>query len=136
MFPKNPAGATEDNQMIRIPRSREVKQSWPSSVWTTLVALRFTLGLWKTLHMSDLLLVNGPGTGVPLCLVAWLLNRLKRATGVSDHATKIVFVESICRVKTLSLTGKILVHFTDNVLVQWPELALKYPNVKYIDRFM
>jgi len=130
-------GSHEDQayQVIRIPRSREVKQSWPSSVWTTGVALLFTLGLWKRLNRTDLLLVNGPGTCVPLCLVAWIINKLKRLTRISSHATKIVFVESIARVKTLSLTGKILVHFADHVLVQWPELALKHPTVKYIDRF-
>ena len=29
-------GPYEDSQVMRVPRSREVKQSWTSSVWTTL----------------------------------------------------------------------------------------------------
>ena len=77
-------------------------------------------------------LVNGPGTCIPVCLSAWLFNKLLLK---SSHSSKIVYVESICRVSTLSLSAKILVHFADDILVQWPELAAKYPKSKYIARF-
>jgi beta-1,4-N-acetylglucosaminyltransferase len=48
--------------------------------------------------------------------------------------SKIVFVESICRVKTLSLSGKILLLFADVVLVQWPKLKELYRRTTYIGR--
>ena len=115
-------------EVMRVPRSREVRQSWLSSVWTTIRALLFCLFNYIKLD-CDLLLVNGPGTCVPFCLMAWFMNKVRFSS------TKIVFVESICRVNTLSLTGKILMYFADHILVQWPELALKYPKVKYIARF-
>ena len=40
-------------------------------------------------------------------------------------STKIVFVESVCRVESLSLTGKILLHarIADDIHVQWKQLA-------------
>ena len=35
----------------------------------------------------------------------------------------------------LSLSGKILVHFADQFLVQWPQLAERYPGkARYIGR--
>ena len=65
-----------------------------------------------------------------MTLITWLLS----VSGISH--CKIVFVESLCRVQTLSLTGKILQYFADEVLVQWPDLALKYPRTKYIGKFL
>ena len=121
----------EMNQMAQIeviPRSREVGQTWISTIFTS---LRATLAcaklLWK--YRPKLLLCNGPGTCVPPCLIAWIYNLLflKR--------TKIVFVESICRIKTVSLSGKILCHIADACLVQWPELAEKSNRFTYIARF-
>ncbi len=111
-----------------VPRAREVRQSLLSSVVTTAVAaVSSYLALVRV--APDLVLCNGPGTCVPFCLGAWVNNKL----GISR--TKIVFVESVCRVRTLSLSGKIVAWFADEVLVQWPELAQEYPNVKYIARF-
>lgn len=57
---------------------------------------------------------------------------LFQAFGIAD--TKIVYVESICRVETLSLSAKLLYPFADSLIVQWPELLTKYPRCKYIGR--
>ena len=77
-----------------------------------------------------MILCNGPGTCVPICLGAWFNRKIGLAR------TKMVFVESICRVKTMSLSGRILKHFVDEVLVQWPELAEANPGTKFIARFV
>lgn len=37
--------------------------------------------------------------------------------------TKIVYVESFARVKSLSLTGKLLRPLVDTFVVQWPDAA-------------
>ncbi|XP_037260344.1 UDP-N-acetylglucosamine transferase subunit ALG14 homolog isoform X2 [Falco biarmicus] len=91
-----------------IPRSREVRQSWTSSVVTTLHSMLYSLHLtckWK----PDLV-------------------GMKRAI--------IVYVESICRVETLSLSGKILYYFSDYFIVQWPDLKEKYPKSIYLGRIV
>ena len=116
-------------EIVQIPRSREVKQSLITTAWTTAKSSLFCYRLLLS-RPVDLLLCNGPGTCVPLCLAAWINNRL----GISK--TKIIFVESICRVKSLSLSGTILSYFVSDILVQWPELAQKYPKTKYIARFV
>ncbi|NXU73204.1 ALG14 transferase, partial [Oreotrochilus melanogaster] len=113
----------------RIPRSREVRQSWTTSVVTTLYSILYSLPLIYKLK-PDLILCNGPGTCVPVCISAFLLGLLsmKRAT--------IVYVESICRVETLSLSGKILYYFSDYFIVQWPALKEKYPKSVYLGRIV
>jgi hypothetical protein len=110
-----------------IPRSREVGQSYVTAVWTTLVAFLASFRLLLGAR-PDLLLVNGPGTCLPLCVAAFLL-RLACVL-----RTRVVFVESVCRVETLSLTGKILYHtrLADAVAVQWPQLTAKYPRAEVV----
>ncbi|KAF7243497.1 hypothetical protein EYD10_10246 [Varanus komodoensis] len=113
----------------RIPRSREVHQSWSSSVLTTLQSMLYSLPLAFRLK-PDLVLCNGPGTCVPICISSLLLRMLglKRVT--------IVYVESICRVENLSLSGKILYYFSDYFIVQWPALKEKYPKSLYLGRIV
>ncbi len=47
------------------------------------------------------------------------------------HGCHTIFVESICRVKSISPSGKIISRFTDIFLVQWEELSKKHKMVKY-----
>lgn len=75
-------------------------------------------------------LCNGPGTCVPICVSALLLGIL----GIKKVI--IVYVESICRVETLSLSGKILWHLSDYFIVQWPTLKEKYPKSVYLGRIV
>lgn len=112
-----------------ISRSREVGQSYLTSVLTTLRALASAFGVvWR--HRPELLLVNGPGTCIPICAAALLF----RFFGAG--ATRIVYVESIARVASLSLSGLILYHCraTSAFYVQWPKLQRRYPRALYEGR--
>lgn len=113
----------------RIPRSREVRQSWLSSVFTTLYSMWFSFPLVHRIK-PDLVLCNGPGTCIPICVSALLLGIL----GIKKVI--IVYVESICRVETLSLSGKILWNLSDYFIVQWPTLKEKYPKSVYLGRIV
>ncbi|KAK6484207.1 UDP-N-acetylglucosamine transferase subunit ALG14-like protein [Huso huso] len=113
----------------RIPRSREVQQSWRSSVLTTLYSLLYSVPLVFKLK-PDLVLCNGPGTCVPVCASALFLGFL----GVKK--VLIIYVESICRVETLSLSGKLLYHLSDYFFVQWSTLKEKYPKSTYLGRIV
>lgn len=44
---------------------------------------------------------------------------------------KLIFFESWCRVKDLSLSGKLIRPIADEFVVHWPDLAVKYGGVKY-----
>ncbi|KAL4944233.1 hypothetical protein BDV06DRAFT_187875 [Aspergillus oleicola] len=94
----------------------------------------------------DLILTNGPATAVCVVLAArllrlshWFLSTLfparmryhplsstgarnGKALQAGQFRLRTVFVESWARVKTLSLSGNILLPFADRFLVQWPAL--------------
>ncbi|XP_041824987.1 UDP-N-acetylglucosamine transferase subunit ALG14 homolog [Melanotaenia boesemani] len=126
---KQQSDAESQFTICRIPRSREVHQSWTSSVVSTLNALRFSLPLVFRLR-PDMVLCNGPGTCVPLCVAGLLLGIL------GMKKVLIVYVESICRVETLSLTGRILYLVSDYFFVQWSSLRDKYPKSIFLGRIV
>nr|XP_033327159.1 UDP-N-acetylglucosamine transferase subunit ALG14 homolog [Megalopta genalis] len=105
-----------DYKIIKIQRSREIRQSYFTSIYTTLWATLESIPLLWT-ERPDLLLCNGPGTCVPLCIIMFLFKVF------FVTRTTIVFIESFCRVHTLSLSGKILYYIVDYLLVQWPSLS-------------
>ncbi|MDR2018244.1 MAG: hypothetical protein LBQ00_05150 [Syntrophobacterales bacterium] len=49
---------------------------------------------------------------------------------------KVVYLESFTRIKTLSLTAKIVYHFADLFLVQWEELAAMHEKAQYQGRII
>ncbi|XVF87205.1 hypothetical protein PTKIN_Ptkin18bG0100200 [Pterospermum kingtungense] len=57
-------------EFMQIYRSREVGQSYVTSVWTTLVALVHALRLMIKIR-PQVVLCNGPGTCIPLCVIAF-----------------------------------------------------------------
>ncbi|XP_022179806.1 UDP-N-acetylglucosamine transferase subunit ALG14 homolog [Myzus persicae] len=116
-----------DWSIATIPRSRHVNQSYLTSIFSTVYAIFITVPVVVSFK-PDLVLCNGPGTCVPVCLVAFMMKLFHYAD------TSIIFVESICRVKSLSLTGKFMYFFADLIIVQWPELKQKYgQRVHYLD---
>ncbi|XP_041063494.1 UDP-N-acetylglucosamine transferase subunit ALG14 homolog isoform X1 [Carcharodon carcharias] len=123
-------GNTEPQHTIHwIPRSREVCQSWTTSVVSTIYSLLYSIPLVFQLK-PDVVLCNGPGTCVPLCISALIV----RILGMKK--TLIIYIESICRVETLSLSGKILYHLSDYFFVQWSTLQEKYPKAIYLGRLV
>jgi beta-1,4-N-acetylglucosaminyltransferase len=122
-----------DYGINKIYRSRNVGQSYFSSILTTFIAILNAIPLVIKIK-PKLLLINGPGTCVPICLILYLFSKCLFIL----PKCKIVFIESVCRVKTLSLTGKMLYYLkiADAFLVQWPELKSIYPKSIYIGRLV
>ena len=77
--------------------------------------------LWAVLHsyvliakvMPDLIITNGPGTAVPICWANFVTQRIL----LLNMGAKQIFVESFCRIETLSLTGKLLRPIVDVFIV-------------------
>ncbi|KAM8721681.1 hypothetical protein ACLKA7_007538 [Drosophila subpalustris] len=123
-----------DDPFISVPRSRSVGQKWLSTIFSTLWALLWSFWLiWR--DRPQLVLCNGPGTCVPFGYAAYLCRLLGR---LPTHC-KIVFVESYCRVETLSLSGRLLLPLADIFVVHWPALAARYGhkrNLRYFGRIL
>ena len=116
-----PREALATARWAAIPRAREVGQSFGSSVPSTLRALFACVHLIWT-AAPELVLVNGPGTCVPVAVLARL------------SGSRVIFVESWCRVESLSLTGRIMYWVAHRFVVHWPELARRYPRAEYLGR--
>ena len=112
-----------------IPRARRVGQSWLTTPLTTLYSILRAMTVVCACK-PELVLCNGPGTCIPICFWAFLLKFCFLTN------TKVVYVESVCRVQQLSLSGLLLYYFADGLLVQWPQLKQKYPRTSYLGRLV
>jgi hypothetical protein len=75
--------------------------------------------------IHNFIYIFSTGTCVPICYASFLM----RLFGMQD--THIIFVESFCRVKRLSLTGKLLYPIADRFFVQWEDLSDSYPRAEF-----
>lgn len=111
---------------ITLKRARTVGQLWLLSVVTTLFSIASTFGaLLRHESYPDVLLINGPGTCVPVAYVLFLLKFLGLCR------TRIVYVESLARVSGLSLSGRLVLPVSDRFLVQWESLARQYKRAEF-----
>jgi beta-1,4-N-acetylglucosaminyltransferase len=72
--------------------------------------------------LPDFIITNGPATAVILVFASLILRYFNIKGANSREKCKTVYVESFARVKTLSLSGKLLLRVVDRFLVQWEEL--------------
>jgi beta-1,4-N-acetylglucosaminyltransferase len=103
-------------ELYKIQRSRKVGQNFLFAVYPTFLAFLQCIRIILSIQ-PDLLLVNGPGTCVPV-VFACLLGEF-----FSSRKTAVWFCESFCRTKTPSLTAKLIRPFCDRFFVFWPELV-------------
>lgn len=98
-------------------RSRNVGQSFKSSIITTIISfLHSIIIICKT--RPNLVVTNGPGVALPICYTGYILKHL-----LIIHQFKILFIESYCRTKSISLAGKLIQPIADKFIVLWKELA-------------
>lgn len=115
---------TATTNYISIPRARQVGQNYILSIPTTLYS--FVISAIKLLnHKPDVLLLNGPGTCVPVAYILFFYKFL----GLCK--TKIIYIESLARVSKLSLSGLLLLPISDRFIVQWQNLYHQYNRVEY-----
>jgi len=103
---------------IRVKRSREVGQSYITSILTTFIAfIQSFIAIF--MDTPSIVICNGPGTCIPVLLAVYIIRWLKW----TDIET--VYIESVARVQHLSLSGKIVnkLGLVDRFVVQWPSLS-------------
>ncbi len=102
--------STEKNYFAYSPTNRSLKN-----------LIRNLFLAWQILSKERPQVVLSTGAGV--CVPFFMIARLR--------GIKTVYVESLARINELSLTGRLVYRFTDEFMVQWPELAERYRNAKY-----
>ena len=104
---------------LKIYRARNVGQSFISSIPTTIYSLFQSLFiLLKT--RPNMVVSNGPGVAFPIIFIGYILKVL-----MILYEFKIMFIESYCRSKSISLCGKIVEPFCDRFIVLWKNLETK-----------
>lgn len=83
--------------------------------------VRNTALAWRTLRRRrpDAILSTGAGLAVPFFLVGKLLR------------VRLVYVESVTRTESLSLSGRIVYPLADRFFVQWPRVAERFRRAEY-----
>ncbi|KAL6305061.1 glycosyltransferase family 1 protein [Sparassis latifolia] len=107
---------------VTLPRARRVHQPLLTTPITALRSLAVCVyhttfaPLLPNAISPEVLIVNGPGTCFVLCLATYV----NKFVGLTHPA--LIYVESFARVRTLSLSGKLLRPLVDRFIVQWPDL--------------
>ena len=85
--------------------------------------LRNALLSWSVLRRCrpDVILSTGAGVAVPFLILGKVLG------------CRTVFVESITRIETLSLSARLVLPFLDSLYVHWPQLKARYPQAELIE---
>jgi beta-1,4-N-acetylglucosaminyltransferase len=84
-------------------------------------AIRNALLAWRVLRRRrpDAILSTGAGLAVPFFLVGRLLG------------IRLVYVESVTRTESLSLSGRIVYPLASSFFVQWPAVAERFRRARY-----
>lgn len=113
-------------EYVLLHRARDVGDSLFMSLKNTFKSF---ISTWKSLYnlpeLPAVLVLNGPGTSVPL---AYILFGLKYF-GFCD--TRIIYIESLARVNLLSLSGRLLMPIANRFIVQWERLFVEYKRAEY-----
>ena len=103
------------------PRGKQTKKL-DAILRTILVGIQ---SLWVLLRVRPAAIVStGPAIAVPISIIGKLVG------------VRIIFVETGSRIKSLSLTGRIMYRWADLFFVQWPQLAEKLPRAIYAGRLV
>lgn len=78
-----------------------------------------TLGIMLR-ERPDVIISTGAAAGCLACFIG-------KAAGA-----RVVWIDSITNVEKPSLSGRLVGKIADLFLVQWPEIAQKYPNTEYV----
>jgi beta-1,4-N-acetylglucosaminyltransferase len=128
-------------------RSREVGQSYLTSILSTIWSFFYSVYLvWQS--RPQIILANGPGTCLPICVSAFILKVYFYSISISIFmfmysfskiigrlpATSIFLSESYACVNNPSLTTRLLYPFIDVLFVQWAPLMKKYKKAIYSGR--
>lgn len=120
-------------EVVEVPRARNIHQPLWSTPLSALICLKACFSVLyphgEFIGFPDLILTNGPGTGV-IVVMASLVLKVLGVSGTRDKMSTI-YVESWARVSTLSLSGRLLLYNVNRFFVQWDGLKGKGGRAEY-----
>jgi beta-1,4-N-acetylglucosaminyltransferase len=121
---RSDASSSSSYDIRTVPRARRIHQSILTAPISCLRTLLAALRLLRATspREPDVILANGPATSA-IVIFASLMLRFADLSSKGHARTRIVFVESFARVRTLSLSAKCVGWFVDRLVVQWEGLS-------------
>ncbi|EKG21309.1 Oligosaccharide biosynthesis protein [Macrophomina phaseolina MS6] len=101
-----------------VPRARRIHQSLLTTPLSALRCLLACISILSRPAPPDLILTNGPGTGVIVVLTALVLRFVDVGDGRRTSRVRTVYVESWARVRGLSLSGRLLLRVVDRSMFE------------------
>jgi UDP-N-acetylglucosamine:LPS N-acetylglucosamine transferase len=98
---------------LKLPHKKYLTENIGTNIWIMIKTFLHIFKIFKK-EKPDIVVSTGAEIAIPSIIVAKFMR------------IKTIYIESWCRVKTKSGTGRILYYFSDLFLVQWPELIKKY----------
>lgn len=95
--------------------NRKEKSVIPRMIANTFLAAK----IYKK-EKPDVVICTGALATIPMCLIAKL------------HGKKLIYLESFAKVRSATLTGKLLYKYADQFYVQWPQMQEVYPKAIYL----
>jgi UDP-N-acetylglucosamine:LPS N-acetylglucosamine transferase len=105
--------AEENVVYAHFPTNRNI----PNLLRNGLLAWRL---VWR--ERPDVVLSTGAGVAIPFCYLGWLFG------------AHVIYIESIARVKDISLTGKVVAPIVHRFFVQSEELLRLVPGAQYLGK--
>ncbi|KAF7315597.1 UDP-N-acetylglucosamine transferase subunit ALG14 [Mycena indigotica] len=126
---KATATCPADYSLITVPRARRLHQplyTIPPTALRALLSCIYYL-TFASRPLGDVLILNGPGTCLVLCIAVYI----NKFLGIA--APRLIYIESFARVESLSLSGKLLHPLVDRFIVQWKQLAEKVKGAEFYE---
>lgn len=108
-------------EMQRTCRVRTVPDALRYNPWSWLKGVMTSLYV-ASIERPDIVITTGAGAVVFFCIFAKMFG------------AKLIFIESMAKVKRPTWTARMLYPFADLFLVQWPGLLKFFPRAKYLGR--
>ena len=106
---------TEDTK--ELPNAYRIRR--PKSLVLTMIIVFLESFRILLREKPKVLVTVGGGISIPFCFFGKLMG------------TKIIYIESLCRVRSKSGSGKLVYPIADLFLVQWKDMLKIYPKSKY-----
>ena len=110
-------------QVYKLPRPRGKETGAGTAMVKTILAAMRALTILRQVRPSAVV-STGPAIAVPVSMMSKLVG------------AKVIFIETGSRVRSLSLTGKIMYRLADLFFVQWPDLVKELPKALYAGRLI
>lgn len=98
---------------------KQVNRKEKSSIPRMLANTCSSLKIYRK-EKPDVVICTGVLAMIPLCLIAKL------------HGKKLIYIESFAKVKSATLTGKLMYRFADRFYVQWETMLKIFPKAVYV----